>query len=95
MSSNKHKEALAKTPKSVKIFVSKSMDVLDRIHDLLKRKGWTQKELADKLGKTEEWVSRVLHGVQNFTLKTISELEAVFEEPIIVVMKHEELTSAN
>jgi len=80
-------DVIKNIPKSSEIFVDKSMEILDRIHFLFEKSGWTQKELADKLGKKEEWVSRSLYGLQNFTLRTISELEAIFGEEIISVYK--------
>jgi Helix-turn-helix len=77
---------VAETPKDVDNFVEHSMDILDRIHELLEQKfDGRQKVLAEKMGKSEAEVSKMLNGVQNFTLKTISKLEMAFEERIIGV----------
>lgn len=77
---------VAETPKEVDNFVEHSMDILDRIHELLDKKfDGRQKLLAEKMDKSEAEVSKMLSGVQNFTLKTISKLETAFGERIIGV----------
>ncbi len=74
------------TPKETKEEISVSMDILERIHELLNEKfQGKQKLLADKLGKSEAEVSKWLNGVQNFTIKTIIKLQIAFGEPIIAV----------
>ncbi len=83
-------KVIAETPEEVDIFVEKSMDILERIHELLDEKfEGKQKLLADKLGKSEAEVSKWINGVQNFTLKTISKLEAAFGAKILVVCTNE------
>lgn len=72
-------------PEDVRIYVKKSMDILDRLHELMEDKGIMQKQLAEKMGKTEAEISKWLNGVQNFTLKTLSKLEAALGSPIIEV----------
>jgi transcriptional regulator with XRE-family HTH domain len=82
---NFHK-VIAETPEDVKIFVRHSMDILDRIHELLEERfDGKQKLLAAKLGKSEAEVSKILNGVQNFTVKTLSRLEWAFGASIIAV----------
>jgi hypothetical protein len=86
---NFHK-IVEETPEDVDIFVEHSMDVLDRIHELIDQKfEGRQKLLAEKLGKSEAEVSKWLNGVQNFTLRTISKLEAAFGKRIIAVCTDE------
>jgi predicted XRE-type DNA-binding protein len=74
------------TPEETKEMISLSMDILERIHELLDKKFLgKQKLLAEKLGKSESEVSKWLCGVQNFTIKTLTKLEVAFGEPIIAV----------
>jgi transcriptional regulator with XRE-family HTH domain len=74
------------TPEEVKEEVNLSMDILERIHELLDEKfDGKQKLLADKLNKSEAEISKWLSGVQNFTIKTLVKLEIAFGEPIIAV----------
>ncbi|MFC5270987.1 helix-turn-helix domain-containing protein [Adhaeribacter terreus] len=70
-----------------KRFVSKSFEIGDEILRILKEKNMTQKELAEKLGKKESQVSKWLTGTHNFTLKTISQIEAILNADIILVPK--------
>ena len=82
------------TPDEVKEDIKMSMDILDRIHELLNEKfDGKQKLLAEKMNKTEAEVSKWLNGVQNFTTRTIMKLSVAFGEPIIAVCtKHDDST---
>jgi transcriptional regulator with XRE-family HTH domain len=78
-------------PEEVKAEVNLSMDILERIHELLDEKfDGKQKLLADKLNKSEAEISKWLSGVQNFTIKTLVKLETAFGEPIIAVCRKNE-----
>lgn len=71
------------TPEN-RIFVKKNLAISEQITTILKEKGWSQKELAGRLGKTESEVSKLLSGLHNLTLKSISKFEAELGEDIIV-----------
>lgn len=73
------------TPAEVHIFVRKHSDIVVRVHQLIRDKGWTQKDLANRLEKTQSEVSKWLSGKHNFTLKSIAKLEAELGEDIIHV----------
>ena len=62
--------------------------IANRIYDLLEQKGMSQKDLAQKLGKTETEVSRWLSGTHNLTLSTISKISVALGEDIIIVPKY-------
>jgi transcriptional regulator with XRE-family HTH domain len=64
-------------------FVDNSVEVVDQIHAILQRQGKTQRDLAKLLDKNESEVSKWLTGMHNFTLKSISKIEAVLGEKII------------
>lgn len=72
-------------PKDSEIFVDKSMQIADYIAVLLEVKGLKQKDLAIKMGKTEAEVSKLLGGMHNYTLRSISKLEAALGIDIIRV----------
>ena len=40
----------------------------------LRRKGWTQRELGVKFGCKQPFISRILHGDANCTLKTVGKI---------------------
>jgi transcriptional regulator with XRE-family HTH domain len=67
-----------------KIFVKKNLEISEQIYSLLKEKNWTQKELANRLGKSESEISKLLSGLHNLTLKSIAKLEAELGSDIIV-----------
>ena len=74
-----------KISKDIDIFVTKSFDMADRIHDLLKEKGIGQRDLANLLGKNESEISKWLNGAHNFTLRTLSTIENVLGSDVCIV----------
>ena len=89
MRSKVAQKILDETPKDVRIFVRKYGDIVVRINQLLREKGFTQKELADKLEKRPSEISKWLGGEHNFSLRSLSKLEAELGEEIIYVPKRE------
>ena len=76
---------LSETPDDVRIFVRMYSDIVVRVNQLLKSRGYTQKELATKMDKTPSEISKWLNGDHNLTLKSLAKLTAVLGEPIIQV----------
>lgn len=66
-------------------FVELSMRISDAVAEVLHRKGWTQKDLAARLGKTPAEVSKWLSGTHNLTLRSIAKLETALGEQILSV----------
>jgi transcriptional regulator with XRE-family HTH domain len=77
----------SETPKEVRIFVRRYTDIVIRIHELMQCKGFTQKDLADKLNKKPSEINKWLRGNHNLTLKTIAKLEAELGGDIIYTTK--------
>ncbi len=75
----------ARTEPETRLYVQKNLDISCRVNELLQQKGWTQKDLAKALGKTESEVSRWLSGMHNLTLKSIVKLEVVLRENILII----------
>lgn len=73
-----------------KRFVDKSMQLSDLIVGAMQRQGLTQRALAERLGKQESEVSRWLSGLHNFTLKTITRLEAVLGEDLVLAFRDQQ-----
>ncbi len=63
----------------------KRQQVAARIATLLKDKGWTQQQLADKAGVKKSYVSSVLAGGANLTLSSIVRFETALREIILAV----------
>ncbi len=83
MRSKVAKRILAETPEETKIFARLYADIVVRVNQLLKAKGFSQKDLADKLEKRPSEVNKWLIGEHNFTLRSLAKLEAELKEPII------------
>ena len=78
-------------PPEDKIFVDKSVEIADHIFQLMEQKGMKQKDLAEKMGKTEAELSKILSGMHNMTLRSIAKLEAALGSTIICTPKKPEV----
>ncbi len=85
MRSESARRILENTPSETKQFVRKYADMVVRINQLLREKGWTQANLADKMGKKPSEISRWLSGNHNLTLRSITKLEVELEGDIISI----------
>lgn len=63
-----------------------SFKIAVRIGSVLKQKNMTQKELAEKMGCSPQFVSIILKGSENLTLETICKIEKVLEIKLINVV---------
>ncbi len=59
----------------------------ERVRAILEEKGLKQQELADSAGMTKSYLSRIIHGTENITVKTIETLEKALKAPILKVGK--------
>ena len=78
------KKVAALSP-SIATEVQLSADIIARIDAILKEKHMTQRDLAHKMGRSEAVISRWTTGLPNLTLKSIAEISAALEEPLIQV----------
>lgn len=79
------RECLDAIPEERKAEFDLSFAIADRIDELLKRNGMTQRELAQRLGKRESEVSKWLTGRHNFTTNTIARISLALGAPVIKV----------
>ena len=56
-----------------------AMMMLDKMEEL----GLTQKSLAERMGWSQQYVSRVLKGTENLSIETISKIESALELEIL------------
>lgn len=64
-----------------------SVQIANRIYEIMEEKGLSQKNLAALLGKTETEVSRWLSGTHNMTLATIAKITTALNTDIIRVTR--------
>lgn len=83
-------EVLDSVPQRVKGEVDRSFDLSSRIDALLREKGWTKSDLAEKTGRKCSEVSKWLSGTQNFTLRTIALIEEALGCELINVVGAED-----
>lgn len=72
--------------KETKKYVEKNLDISEEVRLILSkhRSIKTQKQLAEALGKKQSEISRWLSGLSNISLESITKMEAVLGEDIIV-----------
>ena len=46
------------------------------MHDRMEELGLTQKTVAEKMGCSQQYISRVLKGTENLSIETISKIES-------------------
>ncbi len=84
-------QCLANVAQEVREEVRLNMDIANRIHDLLKAKKMTQRQLAALMGKRESEISRWLTGAHGYTTSTLAKIAAVLGEPIVQVKREPEM----
>lgn len=89
MKKNLNNEFFDDLKPEIEKFVNKSVEISDRIEEILKKKNISQREFADKLGKSESEISKWLSGTHNFTIKSITKIEAVLKDEIVKVCKEQ------
>ena len=67
--------------------VALSFRIVDRIHEILEEKGLKQKDLAQRLGKSEAEISKWMRGTHNFTIDTLVSIEDALGAPVIQVCR--------
>ena len=65
--------------------VALSFRIVDKIHEILEEKELKQKDLAERLGKSEAEISKWMRGTHNFTIDTLVSIEAALGAPILQV----------
>ena len=79
------RECLSEVPETTLAELNLSYAIADRIEFLLKKKGMTQRMLAEQLGKKESEISKWLTGRHNFTTNTLARLNLALGEEIVSV----------
>jgi DNA-binding transcriptional regulator YiaG len=81
------RKCLAAIPEEQQIEFDLSFGIAERISEILKSKGLTQKDFARLLGKRESEISKWMTGRHNFTTQTIARIEAALGDKVLMVVK--------
>ena len=76
---------LAEVSPAVRQEMDWSCAIIDRIDEILKRDGISQRELAKRIGCNETQITRWTRGFPNFTLNSLAKLSEALGEPLIKV----------
>ena len=60
------------------------MEVTENLCELLEKENISRKELADRLGKTKGFVSQLLNGGRNLTLRTVADILHVLGYKVVL-----------
>ena len=72
-------------------WLDRSFEFALRVLGILKEKGMSQKELAEKMNVSAQQVSKILKGSENLTLETISKLEQALEVQLVNIVPSAEI----
>ena len=83
----KHSDLLHSQINEVSPVIRQEMDwscaIMDRIDEIMKKKGLTQRELAKRIGCNETQITRWTRGFPNYTLSSLAKLSEALGEPLI------------
>lgn len=79
------RQIVDETPAELKTQLRFSDSIAEKLGNLLKERGMSQRDLAKNTGKTEAEVSRWLGGTHNFTLRTLAKISTALGEDLIRV----------
>jgi transcriptional regulator with XRE-family HTH domain len=74
--------------KANKSWLDKSAMVAVNVLEALKAKGWSQKDLAQKMKVSAQQVNKILKGQQNLTFETISKLETALDISLMKIIDY-------
>lgn len=72
------------------LYMEKSVRVAVNVLSILREKGMTKQELAERMGVSPQYVSRIVKGSENLTIETISKLEMALDCPLVSVLDYSE-----
>lgn len=70
-------------------WLDKSCEIAVRILSTLRKKSLCQKELAERMGVTPQYINKVVKGRENLSLETISKIEKALEISLVEVPEYE------
>ena len=84
---NLFRQCLAAIPEEQRVEFELSFGIAERICEILKSKGLTQKDFARLLGKRESEISKWMTGRHNFTTQTVARIETALGCKVLTIAK--------
>ncbi|MBL0055352.1 MAG: helix-turn-helix transcriptional regulator [Chitinophagaceae bacterium] len=75
--------------------INNKMSLAARLDDLIKAKGWSKSEFAEKVNKNPSEISKWLSGTQNFTVDTLVEIAAALETSVAELFAPKQIQVVN
>jgi len=69
-------------------WIKHSAQIAMKVKGRLNALGLTQKELAERMGCSQQYVSLILKGKENLTLETIAKLETVLDFELLIYTRN-------
>jgi DNA-binding Xre family transcriptional regulator len=82
-------EALRRIPPETHVFMKLSFRIFDRVHELLRKRGMTESDLAVALAMSEEDTSIMLSLGHNISLSKLAKLQTVLGGEIVQIVEAE------
>ena len=73
-------------PQEVKI-PPERMKLAQEIKDIRVELGYTQKNMARKLGVIQQYISKIENGYENFSVDTLKRIADVFDKRLVVALR--------
>ena len=73
-----------RTKPEQKRYIKKNIAIVNAIYEALERKNMKASDLARKMGKSPAEISKWLSGSHNLTLQSITKLETILDEDIVL-----------
>jgi len=64
-------------------WIRASQDVAFKVLEKLDELGWSQKDLAHKMGVTPQYINKIVKGQENLTIETQMKIQTVLDIPIL------------
>ena len=73
-------------PQEVKIS-SERMKLAQQIRNIRMKSGYTQEDMAKKLGTVQQYISKIENGHENFSIDALARIADVFEKGLVIRLK--------
>lgn len=85
MNESKKRERLEKDPEFLQEYMKAT--IVGDIFQAMDEEGLSKSQLAERLGKSRQYVGRVLNESANFTIDSISKIAAALERDVVLRLK--------